>query len=76
MRAAIRRSGTNGVARCFVPRCAVPADDGTEWDGLPRQVDHIEDECAYLVVVRYVIDADGKLHLDKPVSDERMLERP
>ena len=55
---------------------ARPRGRREEWDGLPRQVDHIEDECAYLVVVRYVIDADGKLHLDKPVSDERMLERP
>lgn len=77
MRASIRAHGTTGALFCVPVR--VPADDGTEWDGYRLHVDHIDDECAYLIVVRYVIDEASNLHLDKPVSGEtsdRILERP
>jgi hypothetical protein len=77
MRVAIRETGTSGALFCAPVR--VPADDGTEWDAIQLHADHIEDDCAYLVVIRYRFVEDGELRLDKPVTgetDDRILASP
>jgi hypothetical protein len=46
-----------------------PADDGTEWDAVRLHLDHVEDDHAYYVVVRYLWK-DGVLHRDEPAIGE------